>query len=159
MTSEERSKKYGKLGERNGMYGKTHTEEVRKNNAILKKGNINFKGHKHTEETKQKLSEIRKNKNTGEKNPFFGKHHTEETKQKIKEKSKGRLPPNTKKITINGVFYISITEAGRQLNISQPTILWRLNSKNPKFDSYKYAIEETVMQPSEILSVDDAGNC
>ena len=143
MTPEDRIKKYGKNGERNGMYGKTHTEEVRENNAILKKGNINFKGHKHTEETKQKLSEIRKNKNTGEKNPFFGKHHTEETIQKIKEKSKGRLPPNTKKITINGVFYISITEASRQLIIPVPTILWRLNSKNPKFDNYKYAI----MQP------------
>jgi group I intron endonuclease len=145
MTPEERSQKYGKFGDKNGMYGKTHTEEVRKNNAILKKGNINFKGHKHTEETKQKLSEIRKNKNTGEKNPFFGKHHTEETIQKIREKNIGNIPHNNKEITIDEVFYISITEASRQLIIPVPTILWRLNSKNPKFDSYKYA----TMQPSQ----------
>ena len=30
MTPEERKQKYGKVGERNGMYGKTHTDEVRK---------------------------------------------------------------------------------------------------------------------------------
>ena len=44
------------------------------------------KGCKHREESKQKMSEIRKNKNTGENNSFFGKHHSEETKQKIREK-------------------------------------------------------------------------
>lgn len=29
-------------------------------------------------ETKQKLSDARKNKHTGENNSFYGKHHTEE---------------------------------------------------------------------------------
>jgi hypothetical protein len=49
-------------------------------------------------------------------------------------------------------FYISMAEASRQLNIPVPTILWRINSKNPKFESYKYPIkEETTTPPSEIL--------
>ena len=147
MTPEERSQKYGKFGDKNGMYGKTHTEEVKQLNSKMMTGNTYCKGKKASEETRQKMSENAKLK-IGEKNGFFGKHHSEETIQKIKEKSKGRLPPNTKKITINGVSYISITEAGRQLNISQPTILWRLNSKNPKFDSYKY-FEEESKQPSQ----------
>jgi group I intron endonuclease len=147
MTSEERSIKYGKCGEKNGMYGKTHTDEVKKNNSILKKGNTNFKGHKHTEETKQKFSEMRKNKNTGNENPFFGKKHTEETKQKIREKNMGNIPPNNKEITIDDFYYISIAEASRQLNISCPTILWRLNSKNPKFNNYKYFNGENIMLP------------
>jgi group I intron endonuclease len=147
MTPEERKQKYGKLGENNGMFGKTHTDEVRKNNSILKKGNTNFKGHKHTEETKQKFSEMRKNKNAGNENPFFGKNHTEETKQKIREKNMGNIPPNNKEIMIDDFYYISIAEASRQLNISCPTILWRLNSKNPKFNNYKYFNGENIMLP------------
>lgn len=43
-----------------------------------------FYGHTHTEETKQKLSELAKQR-TGESNPFYGHTHTEETKQKIRE--------------------------------------------------------------------------
>jgi group I intron endonuclease len=154
MTSEERSKKYGKLGERNGMYGKTHTEEVKEKLSVFNTGNTYRTGKLASKETRQKISENSKLK-IGEKNPFFGKHHTEETRQKIREKSIGRLPSNTIEIIINNIKYISITEAARQLNMSTPTVLWRLKSKNPKFDSYKYA----TMQPSEILSVDDAGNC
>lgn len=157
MTLEERKQKYGKIGERNGMYGKTHTEEVKKMNSELKKGNTYCKGKKASEETKKKMSENAKLK-IGEKNPFFGKHHTEETIQKIKDKSKGRLPPNTIKISIDGNIYISITEAARQLSKPPPTILWRLKSKNPKFDNYKYVNEDVFMLPSETLLVDDVHN-
>ena len=90
---------------------------------------------------------MRKNKNTGEENPFFGKHHTEETKQKIREKNKGNIPPTAKEIIIDDITYISIAEAGRQLNICGPTILWRLNSKNPKFNNYKYSESTQPLQP------------
>ena len=67
-------------GERNGYYGKHHTEE-----------------------TKQKISESLK----GEKNSFYGKHHTEETKQKISENNKGRLKgENNPMYAINVYEYI-----------------------------------------------------
>ena len=156
MTAEERSQKYGKLGEKNGMYGKTHTEEVRKNISEIHKGNSYNIGKKASEETKKKMSENAKLK-IGDKNPFFGKHHSEETKQKICEKSKGRLPPNTIKISIDGKIYISISEAARQLNMVAPTVLWRLKSKNRKFDNYKHVNEiENIKQPSETLSDHDA---
>ena len=147
MSIEERKQKYGKNGEKNGMFGKTHTEEVRKMNSELKKGNTYRIGKKASDETRQKMSENAKLK-IGEKNPFYGKHHSEETILKIKEKSKGRLPPNTIKISIDGNIYISITEAARQLNLVASTVLWRLKSKNPKFDNYKYLdIEDISMQP------------
>lgn len=146
MSLEERKQKYGILGEKNGMYGKTHTEEVRQKISQTHKGNTYCKGKKASEETRKKFSENAKLK-IGEKNPFFGKHHSEETKQKIREKNIGNIPPNNKEITIDGFFYISIAEASRQLNIHAPTILWRLNSKNPKFDNYKY-FEEESKQPS-----------
>lgn len=145
MSSEERKQKYGNIGERNGMYGKTHTEEARKIFSEVHKGNTYCKGKKASEETRQKISEIAKNR-IGEKNPFFGKHHTEESKEKIREKRCGIIPTNAKEIIIDDITYISIAEAGRQLDISSPTILWRLNSKNPKFNNYKYST-----QPSEIL--------
>ena len=70
MTPEERSQKYGKIGEKNGMYGKTHTEEVIKKLSELNKGNAYCKGKKASEETKKKLSENAKLR-IGEKNPFF----------------------------------------------------------------------------------------
>jgi group I intron endonuclease len=131
MTPEERSQKYGK----NGMYGKTHTEEVIKKLSELHKGNTHRKGKKCSEETKQKMS-ANAILRIGEKTPFFGKHHSEETKQKIRENNIGKMPVNNKEITIDGFYYISMTEVSRQLNIPLPTILWRLNSKNPKFDGY-----------------------
>jgi len=154
MSCEERKEKYGKIGEKNGMYGKTHTEEARKIFSKVHTGNSYCKGKKASEETRQKFSEIAKQR-IGEKNPFFGKHHTEETKEKIREKRCGIIPTNAKEIIIDDITYISITEAGRQLNICTPTILWRLNSKNPKFNNYKYS--ELSTQPSSSLLVHDSG--
>ena len=42
------------------------------------------------EETRRKLSELKKGLLSGEKNPMFGKHHSEETKQKIGGVHKGK---------------------------------------------------------------------
>lgn len=95
------------------------------------------------------------NKGQEKKIHFFGKHHTEETKEKLRVKRYGIIPTNAKEIIIDDITYISITEAGRQLNICTATILWRLNSKNPKFINYKYS--ELFMQPSASLPVHDSG--
>jgi group I intron endonuclease len=46
----------------------------------------NSLGFKHTEETKQKLSEL----NKGKKSIWYGKKHTEETKRKISESNMGK---------------------------------------------------------------------
>jgi group I intron endonuclease len=148
MSSDERKEKFGRPGEKNGMYGKTHTEELKKLNSEMKKGNTNFLGHKHTQETKERFSEMRKNKNTGKDNAFFGKQHSEETKQKIREKNLGNISPNSIEISVDGNIYISITEASRQLNIPTSTVLWRLKSNNTKFSNYKYVSDnENLMQP------------
>jgi group I intron endonuclease len=159
LTSEERKQKYGKVGEKNGMYGKTHTDEVRNLISEVNKGRQSInKGKKASEETKHKMSEAAKLK-IGEKSAFYGKHHSEESIQKIKEKNKGRLPPNTTKISIDGIIYISMTEASRQLNIPTPTILWRIKSINTKFSNYKYVKDDIFMLPSETLSEGDVDNC
>lgn len=75
-------------GERNPMFGRNHSEEVKQ---IISQKNT---GRHHTEESKRKLSDAF----SGEKNPMYGKptygfkgkHHTEETKHKISERNKGR---------------------------------------------------------------------
>lgn len=79
-------------GENNPMYGvHRHGEDVP------------FYGKHHTEETRQRLSEIRTGSRssddtrkkiseaiTGEGNPMYGKHHTEKTKMKISKALKGK---------------------------------------------------------------------
>jgi group I intron endonuclease len=147
MTPEERRAKYAQCGEKNGMYGKTHTEENRKKFSETHKGNKYCKGKKATDETRQKMSENAKLK-IGEKNPFFGKRHTEETKRKIAEAKIGVIPTNAIKIMIDDEIYVSIAEAARQLNMHTATILWRLKSKNPKFNNYKHLSEENPIVPS-----------
>jgi len=146
MSKEERQKKWGQPGEKNGMYGRTHTDEVKRLFSEMHKGNNYTLGLKMSVEQRKRMSEARKGKNTGEDNPFFGKHHSEETLKKIQETKQkniakyGRtLPKNTREILIDGKTYISASEAGRQLNVCTATILHRIKSLNSKFLGYHYA--------------------
>jgi len=70
-------------------------------------------------------------------NPFYGKTHTEETKKKLSEKRMGKKPTNMKQVIIDGITYESLSEASRQTGIPSPTILWRINSKNKKYENYQ----------------------
>ena len=56
------------------------------------KGGEGSIGFKHSEESKRKMSEARKNKKSG----FFGKNHTFESRRKMSERKRGKhLSPNT----------------------------------------------------------------
>lgn len=145
MTKEERQKKWGQPGEKNGMYGRTHTDEVKQLFSQTHKGNTYTLGLKMSAERRERMSKARKGKYTGEKNPFYGKHHSEETlkriqetKQKNIEKYGVTLPKHTRQILIDGDTYISATEAGRQLNVCTGTILHRIKSPNPLYAKYSY---------------------
>ena len=70
-------------------------------------------------------------------NPFFGKQHSEETKKRLSEKRKGKKPTNMKQVVIDDIVYESLSEASRQTGIPLPTILWRIKSKNIKYENYK----------------------
>jgi group I intron endonuclease len=74
---------------------------------------------------------------SGVKNPFFGKQHSEETKNKLSEKRKGKKPTNMTQVVIDDIIYESLSEASRQTGIPPPTILWRIKSKNKKYENYK----------------------
>lgn len=131
MTPEERKKKHATYS----MKGRRHTEEARRKMSEAQKGRKGPKGVKRTPEQRARLSQIASQR-TGEKNPFYGKRHSEETKRKLSEKNKGKLPPNTKPVVIDGVVYVSITEAARQLSVVPATILNRIRSD--KFPTYHY---------------------
>ena len=159
MSKEERQERWGQSGEKNGMYGRTHTDEVKRLYSDIHKGNTYNLGRKASQETKDKMSVIASER-LGEKNPFFGKKHSEETKQKVRETKQkniakyGRtLPTHTREILIDGKTYISASEAGRQLNVCTATILHRIKSPNPLYANYFYtdAIQDEVKQPSLVL--------
>jgi group I intron endonuclease len=121
----------GKLiGEKNGMYGKKHTDESKKKMSNPKFGQNNgMYGKKHSEETKKKISD----KLIGEANPFYGKKHSEETKQKISETAKKRKEsPTSKKVSVGDLIFDSASEAARYFNISVGTASYRCrnNIKN-----------------------------
>lgn len=57
------------------------------NHITLKRRSESLTGRQLSEETKKKMSEVRK----GEKNGFYGKHHTEEARKKIGNAHKGMM--------------------------------------------------------------------
>lgn len=130
MSAEERKEKWSQPGVKNGMYGRHRTEEEKRHLSEINKGRPSiFKGKHHSEETKRKLSEIRKGKNTGEKNPFYGKHHSDETKKHISEMNKGKIPPNRRKVKVNGQIFESVTECAKNFGVCSGTVLFRIKSK------------------------------
>lgn len=136
MTADERKVKYGRSGILNGMYGRTHTEEVRKANSLLHTGNSHRTGKKASAETKARMSEIASQR-LGEKNSFFGKTHSDETKRRIAEARKGSKPVNTNRVEIDGVIYQSQADAAKALGVATATITHRIKSKNIKYSGYR----------------------
>lgn len=138
MSEEERKRKHGLPGDRNGMYGKRHTQEVRDNSARRSRGNSYAKGNKWSEEARQRLSKIA-SKRTGDKNSFYGRKHTEEYKRNasIHRMGKPLNHSSCKKVSIDGKVYRTQTEAAKDLGVSPATITYRLKSKNKKYSSYK----------------------
>jgi group I intron endonuclease len=153
MTKEEKVEKYGKLGPKNGMYGRTHTDEARsaiseKNKKHYEENEVYNKGKTLDEVfTKEKADEIRKHmsdfarERTGERNPFYGRKHTNETKEKIASIHRGRKPVNQRPVIIDTAEYPSVTEASRQLGTCAATIIHRIKSKNVNYNGYFYKDE------------------
>ena len=162
LTPEKRKEIFGqKIGEKNGMYGRTHTDEVKKRSSEIHKGNTYCKGKKASDETRHKLS-IVASQRIGDANPFYGKHHSEETKQKLREAKTGTVPTNTRYVIVDGISYVSVTEAGRQIGVCTATIIHRIKSPNLKYTNYHYADtvpSESTTPASPLLSVDDVDNC
>lgn len=139
MSSEERKRKWGKPGALNGMFGKTHSEEVKRLSSEKNKGNSYAKGAVRGEAQRAKLSEMAKGR-MGAKNPFFGRQHTEETRKRISQvkKANPQLPGNARKISIDGKVYESLMAAKRATGVSQALLIHRIKSNNVKYSGYHY---------------------
>jgi len=82
MSDETKQKiSYSTSGEKNPMYGKTHTEETKQN---IREARV---GKSLSNETKQKISDS----TSGEKNHNYGKNMSEETKQKLSVAHCGKI--------------------------------------------------------------------
>lgn len=141
LTDEQRKLKYSQPGERNGMYGRNHTEEAKSAISQKAKGNSYATGSIRSEGQRKKLSKTLKDGKlrVGELNGFYGKHHSDETKNLLREKFKGRLPANSKAVIIDGEYYASCGVASRELNIPHVTIWHRCQNTNPNFSNYSFA--------------------
>ena len=129
LSVEERKTLYGKYGDRNGMFGKKHSLATRQLLSEKMKGHSHNKGCKLSSEHIEKIR-IRQKLRLGEKNSFFGRHHSEETKNILREKNLGRLPPNVKNISANGMIFTSCADAARHFKITNGLVTHRLKSKN-----------------------------
>jgi hypothetical protein len=125
MTDQERIDKYEKLLDKNSKWkGGISISYCKTCNTRIVGGAIYCRDHVIYDRAK-------------EKNAFYGKTHSEEVKKSISEKNKGKKPNNMKQVIIDNIIYESLTEATRQTGIPSPTILWRINSKNKKFENYQ----------------------
>jgi hypothetical protein len=126
-----------KVGEEHPMYGRVHTEDS------IKKNRLSNTGKHHTDETKRKMSEMRK----GSKHNMYGKHHTEETRRKISKTLKGRF--KGKKVSEETKKKISDTRRLKQFRHTEETKLYlseiRKNGYTsngiPLYDTYAHQIE------------------
>jgi len=132
-----------KIKKENGWH---HTEETKriigdhsKNRIVSDETKLKISktrmGIKYSENTLKKMSLSHKGKTS----PNKGIKISEEIKDKISKKLKGKyFGKNNRPFTIDGIFYNSVGEASKKLNILGATIRYRLVSVNSKFDNYKY---------------------
>lgn len=141
MTPEYRKEKYGRIGEKNGMFGKTHTPEVRRVLSLVNKGIVRRSGFKLSDKQKKSLSDYAKTR-IGNKNPFFGKKHSDETINRLRLVRKGQKPTNMRKLIAGGILFNSCADAARHYKISQGLITYRV--KNQKMKDWYYYDEQAI---------------
>jgi group I intron endonuclease len=110
----EKAKNRGLKGEQNPFYGKHHTLEQRNKWSENRKGVVHNPEYKHTEETKKKLSKIKKE---------ICKKQEVINNMSLAQKSKHITCINT------GISFRSIGEASRNLKINKSTIQAHLKGK------------------------------
>lgn len=153
-------------GELNGMFGRTHTDEVKKRlseqckERFKDKTNHPMYGKQRSEETKEKLRRSRSNRQSGENNYFYGKHfngelnpmygktHTEEARKKISESQKGKyvggLSWNAKAVRNidTGELFDSVVDAVKKCGCNHSSVCACCRGKLKHAGGYRWEYEE-----------------
>jgi group I intron endonuclease len=96
-------------------------------------GNNPFYGKKHTQETKQRISEKAKERYSDpSKNPRYGYKFTDEEKLE----SRKRMSKHSKPFSVEGKEFMSLKQASDELKMSKQAIRFRLHSTS--FEDWKY---------------------
>lgn len=123
-----------KIGAANSiaLQGNKWSEEQRELMSEKFKGESNpFYGKRHTEETKQLISEHRKGKCVGEKHPMYGKHHTEESLQKISENRRSKGGKQIKCLN-TGAIFATMMDAARWCGLKNSSSIGQICNKTGK---------------------------
>lgn len=129
--SEETKKKIG-LANSQSLLGNKWSEEQRQQISLMFSGEGNpFYGKKHSEETKQKISNNRKGKRAGVEHPFYGEHHSEESLQKISQHRQGK--GGKKIICLNtGEIFNCMMDAARWCGLKNSSSIGQVCNKTGK---------------------------
>lgn len=130
-SEQERRKRYSKFGDKNGMFGKTHTLETRKLLSEKLKGHSNNRGIRLSPEHVRQISERQKLR-TGSLNSFYGKKHSTENLEKFRANKLGVTPTNARKVMADGVLFDSCAAVARYFKITQGLVTYRLKSEKYK---------------------------
>lgn len=127
FTKEWYSQSYQSSGERNGMFGKNHSEKVKEHFSKTRKGHTNRpKGsYNHSKETKEKISKTMQGGN----NPFYGKTHSQETKEQMSANRKGKC------LGKNNPFYGKTHSKETIERITLKGNLWREENPELSYES------------------------
>lgn len=135
-------------GELNPMYGKKHTEESKQKISQELKGKYSGEksvhyGKKHSEERRQKQSERQKVSMLGESNPMYGKKHKDETRKLFSQQRKGNTNSAKKVVCINtGEIFNSAKEAAQYFGLVHGSITRVCRGERPSIKGYKFEYVE-----------------
>jgi group I intron endonuclease len=99
----------------------------------------------HTAEARQAQSLANKGKPSG----FSGKTQSEDVKRRVSEINSGTSSRDRKPLSIDNVFYESVTAAAEETGLARRLVRERCNSKEERFKNYKWVGNENTKKETE----------
>jgi len=108
---------------------------------------LHHKGSHRSEETRRKMSESRKGKIAGDKNPFYGKHHSEEARRKIGSAHIGKI--------LSEEHRKKISESLKGKHPSEESIARNVFSRKIGQENYAEIEEDLIWNGKKLINIDE----